>query len=61
MKYKIQYYIIILLITNLSFSQSVVLESFGPSFNTPGEIKNAGDDRLFIVEWKCKFNTISRY
>ena len=50
MKYKIQHYIIILLITNLTFSQSVILESFGPSFNTPVEIKNDVDVMLFVVE-----------
>ena len=59
MKYKIQHYIIILLITNLSFSQSVILESFGPSFNSPVEIKNAGDDRLFIVEKSGKIKILN--
>lgn len=32
------------------FSQDILLESFGPSFNGPVDIKHAGDDRLFIVE-----------
>lgn len=60
MKYKIQHYIIILLITNLTFSQSVILESFGPSFNTPVEIKNAGDDRLFVVEKSGKIKILNQ-
>ena len=59
MKYKIQHYIIILLVTNLSFSQSIILESFGPSFNTPVEIKNAGDDRLFVVEKSGKIKILN--
>ena len=40
----------ILLLFNNIHSQSVTLESFGPSFDSPVEIKHAGDDRLFIVE-----------
>lgn len=32
------------------FAQDILLESFGPSFTYPVEIKNAGDDRLFVVE-----------
>ena len=40
---------IVLLINNI-YSQNVTLQSFGPSFNNPVEIKHAGDDRLFIVE-----------
>ena len=31
-------------------AQSIILEEFGPSFSKPVSIKNAGDDRLFIVE-----------
>ena len=60
MRYKIQHYIILLLITNLTFSQSVILESFGPSFNTPVEIKNAGDDRLFVVEKSGKIKILNQ-
>ena len=60
MKFKIRHYIIILLITNLTFSQSVILESFGPSFNTPVEIKNAGDDRLFVVEKSGKIKILNQ-
>ena len=48
------------LITNLTFSQSVILESFGPSFNTPVEIKNAGDDRLFVVEKSGKIKILNQ-
>ena len=40
----------ILLLFNNIYSQNVTLESFGPSFDDPVEIKHAGDDRLFIVE-----------
>lgn len=32
------------------FSQDIILESFGPPFSAPVEIKNVGDDRLFVVE-----------
>lgn len=32
------------------FTQTVELQSFGPSFSNPVEIANAGDNRLFIVE-----------
>ncbi len=39
-----------LLLFNNIYSQNVTLESFGPSFDDPVEIKHAGDDRLFIVE-----------
>ena len=60
MKYKIQHYIIILLITNLTFSQSVILESFGPSFSSPVEIKNAGDERLFVVEKSGKIKILNQ-
>ena len=42
--------LIISIFTLQVFSQSVVLESFGPNFDSPVEIKNAGDDRLFVVE-----------
>ena len=42
--------LIISIFTFQVFSQSVVLESFGPNFDSPVEIKNAGDDRLFVVE-----------
>ncbi len=31
-------------------SQSIILESFGPTFNYPTNIKNAGDSRMFISE-----------
>ena len=60
MKFKIRHYIIILLITNLAFSQSVILESFGPSFNSPVEIKNSGDDRLFVVEKSGKIKILNQ-
>ena len=40
----------ILLFSNNIHSHNVTLESFGPSFDSPVEIKHAGDDRLFIVE-----------
>lgn len=32
------------------FAQDILLESFGPTFSKPIEIKHAGDDRLFVVE-----------
>lgn len=31
-------------------AQNITLEAFGPEFNNPVSIKNAGDDRLFIVD-----------
>ena len=37
-------------IISITYSQSVILESFGPEFDSPVEIKNAGDTRLFVVE-----------
>lgn len=40
----------ILQITTFVQAQNIILESFGPSFSQPVEIKNAGDDRLFVVE-----------
>ena len=43
-----------------SFSQSVLLESFGPSFNSPVEIKNAGDERLFVVEKSGKIKILNQ-
>ena len=45
---------------NSSFSQSVLLESFGPSFNSPVEIKNAGDERLFVVEKSGKIKILNQ-
>ena len=60
MKHILQFFITGLLVTNLSFSQSVILESFGPSFNSPVEIKNAGDDRLFIVEKSGKIKILNQ-
>ncbi len=49
----------ILLFFNNIYSQSVTLESFGPSFNSPVEIKHAGDDRLFIVEQPGKIKILN--
>ena len=40
---------LLLLLFNNIYSQNVTLESFGPSFDSPVEIKHAGDERLFIV------------
>ena len=56
-KFKLIFLIIIF--SNSIFSQSVVLESFGPSFNSPVEIKNAGDERLFIVEKSGKIKIMN--
>ena len=60
MKKLINYLTIMLLCYNSSFSQSVLLESFGPSFNSPVEIKNAGDERLFIVEQSGKIKILNQ-
>jgi len=43
-----------------SFSQTIELQSFGPSFSSPVEIVNAGDNRLFIVE-KADIHFIENY
>ena len=59
MKKLIKYLTLIFLCYNSSFSQSVLLESFGPSFNSPVEIKNAGDERLFIVEKSGKIKILN--
>lgn len=42
--------IISLIVVSISNSQSVNLSSFASSFNTPVEIVNAGDNRLFVLE-----------
>lgn len=39
-----------LLFTSFCYSQDILLESFGPTFSEPIELKHAGDDRLFVVE-----------
>ncbi len=41
---------ILTLFSGLSFAQTVDLELFASGFNSPTEIVNAGDDRLFVVE-----------
>lgn len=60
MKNPIKLLIIILFSYNVSISQNVILESFGPSFNSPVEIKNAGDERLFIVEKSGKIKILNQ-
>ena len=60
MKNPIKLLIIILFSYNISISQNVILESFGPSFNSPVEIKNAGDERLFIVEKSGKIKILNQ-
>ncbi len=56
---KFKLLILIILFSNFSFSQSVILESFGPSFSSPVEIKNAGDERLFVVEKSGKIKILN--
>ena len=60
MKKLINYLAMIFICYNSSFSQSVLLESFGPSFNSPVEIKNAGDERLFVVEKSGKIKILNQ-
>ena len=60
MKKLINYLTLIFICYNTSFSQSVLLESFGPSFNSPVEIKNAGDERLFVVEKSGKIKILNQ-
>ena len=60
MKKLINYLTLIFICCNSSFSQSVLLESFGPSFNSPVEIKNAGDERLFVVEKSGKIKILNQ-
>lgn len=43
----------------LSFSQVIDIQPFASGFNTPVEITNAGDDRLFVVEWAGKIRIIN--
>ena len=50
---------LILLLFNNIYSQNVTLESFGPSFDSPVEIKHAGDERLFIVEQPGKIKILN--
>ena len=57
---KFKLLILIILFSNFSFSQSVILESFGPSFSSPVEIKNAGDERLFVVEKSGKIKILNQ-
>lgn len=40
----------VLLYSFLGFSQTIALQSFATGFNSPVEITNAGDSRLFVVE-----------
>ena len=42
--------LVLSLISIFSFSQTVQLQSFGPSFSSPVEMVHAGDSRLFVVE-----------
>ena len=60
MKKLVNYLTLIFICYNSSFSQSVLLESFGPSFNSPVEIKNAGDERLFVVEKSGKIKILNQ-
>ena len=60
MKKLINYLTLIFICYNSSFSQSVLLESFGPSFNSPVEIKNARDERLFVVEKSGKIKILNQ-
>ena len=60
MKKLLNYLTLIFICYNSSFSQSVLLESFGPSFNSPVEIKNAGDERLFVVEKSGKIKILNQ-
>ncbi|QIE60696.1 T9SS type A sorting domain-containing protein [Rasiella rasia] len=36
--------------TTISFAQDILLEPYASGFDDPIELKNAGDDRLFVVE-----------
>jgi glucose/arabinose dehydrogenase len=40
----------VLLYSFIGFSQTIALQSFATGFNSPVEITNAGDSRLFVVE-----------
>lgn len=42
--------LLLFLITNASFAQTLGLTSFATGFTDPVEIVNAGDDRLFVVQ-----------
>ncbi|AWA29457.1 cadherin [Flavobacterium magnum] len=45
-----QLYALLLLFALNGFSQTIALQSFATGFNSPVEIVNAGDDRLFVVQ-----------
>ncbi len=50
MTHKTSLSIILSFFTSVCFAQDILLESFGPSFSEPVELRHAGDDRLFVVE-----------
>ena len=43
---------ICLLVFTYSFTQTIDIQSFATGLDMPVNIKNAGDDRLFVVEQK---------
>jgi len=50
---------LITLLSNAIFSQTVAIQSFATGFNSPVEIVNAGDSRLFVVEQGGKIKVLN--
>lgn len=42
--------LLLLFISNVMLSQTIGIQSFATGFNTPTEVTNAGDSRLFVVQ-----------
>lgn len=47
---KYPFQILLLFVFSIGFSQTIDIQSFATGFNMPVSIKNADDDRLFVVE-----------
>ena len=47
---KYPFQILLLFVFSIGFSQTIDIQSFATGFDMPVSIKNAGDDRLFVVE-----------
>ncbi|SCY23329.1 PQQ-dependent sugar dehydrogenase [Flavobacterium caeni] len=53
------FYLLFLLISAPFFAQSINIVPFANGFNTPVEIANAGDNRLFVVEWAGRIRIVN--
>lgn len=50
MKKTFLFFLFSILVAEVFAQPSISIESFGPNFNKPVNIKNAGDNRLFVIE-----------